>query len=145
MRRQLLGVAVATALAWVTLSAPAATATQSTDAEVHAFLYNKTRHSLTLKVEHNTRGCTYVHPTQQVPPGGYTAWLVETCGDINIDGYVTYTIDNTGGQGYAYTHWFATAGGQPSYDAQAGGQFTMGVTHPGNEVDYTLNCLIPHC
>ncbi|GAA4344155.1 hypothetical protein ACFQY7_20640 [Actinomadura luteofluorescens] len=60
-------------------------------------------------------------------------------------GYVTYTVDGTGGQGYAYMSWYHPYGGSATHTVRAGGLFTLQISHWFTEDTFYFRCQIPTC
>ncbi|WP_157869183.1 hypothetical protein [Streptomyces atriruber] len=153
MRRRLFGAVLALLLACGVLATPAASAVSPPAPRgghtFQAFFNNHTNHSLTLKAAHLDKGCWNIRPPQKIPPGQQAAtWILVSCADGATNGYVTYTIDGTGGQGYAYMPFFVPPpGGDPLGGTQAGGLFKLDrVYHPrGPDANYDLRCLSPAC
>jgi hypothetical protein len=114
---------------------------------VNARIHNETNRTLTLKAHHLDAGCWDLEPPQQIPPHVIGRWLSASCNDHVTTGYVTYTVDGTAGQGYAYMPWRYTAGsGENFFGGKAGGLYILDKddrSSPG--VDWTLRCLIPTC
>lgn len=107
------------------------------------WIHNQTNRTLTLKAEHLDSGGWNKHPDPQVPPGGLGTWQTGGGNAGLTAGYVTYTINNTGGQGYAYMYWHIPHG-PASFDAKAGGPFTIAI-QLDDKVHYVLRCLNPRC
>jgi hypothetical protein len=115
---------------------------------IHGFVYNETTRTLTLKAKHLYQGCWQIEPTKsQIAPGSYATWAATgACGGVGevSEGYVTYTVAGTGGQGYAYMWWNHTPYGNSS-GGQAGGLFTVERTRLGDEASYHVRCLSSAC
>ncbi|OLZ50081.1 hypothetical protein BS329_20895 [Amycolatopsis coloradensis] len=117
--------------------------------EAYVTLFNQTNHVLTRKASHLDHGCWNTEPSSQIQPRTAVYWRSDSCGAFTgTEGWVTYTIEGSGGQGYAYAHWNLPYFGSNSFDGTAGGLFTM--TVQGNnerhaQVNYTLKCVIPGC
>ncbi|MGW3208679.1 hypothetical protein [Streptomyces sp. NPDC001135] len=108
---------------------------------------NQTTRTLTLAGFKANPGCFQPNPPQQIPPGGHVTWLVN-CGPQYIDGYVTYTVEGSGAQGYAYMPFhLPNPGGNPFGGTQAGGLFALDLRFVpvSSEVHYTFRCLSPVC
>jgi hypothetical protein len=146
------GAALALLLAWAGLSAPAASAAapaQPVGFTFQAWFTNATTRTLTLAAFHLDLGCPNAAGLpQRIPPGARVTWAITSCDDIAVVGYATYTVDGSGGQGYAYLPWhIPSGGGDPLYGTQAGGLFALDRSF--NELfvraDYTFRCLSPAC
>lgn len=117
--------------------------------EAYVTLFNQTNRVLTLKASHLDHGCWNTEPSSRIQPHTAVYWRSDSCGAFTgTEGWVNYTIERTGGQGYAYAHWNLPYSGSNSFDGTAGGLFTM-TTQGNNErhaqVNYILKCVIPSC
>ncbi|MEV6908177.1 hypothetical protein [Amycolatopsis sp. NPDC051071] len=112
-------------------------------------LFNQTNHVLTFRASGLDHGCWNTYPPSQIQPHTAVYWQSDSCGVLTgTEGWVTYTIERSGGQGYAYAHWNVPFSGSNSFDGTAGGLFKM--TAQGNnerhaQVNYFLECVIPNC
>ncbi|MEV5241936.1 hypothetical protein AB0K89_22940 [Streptomyces cinnamoneus] len=75
-------------------------------------------------------------------------WVFVLCNQQATNGYVTYTINGTGGQGYAYMPFHVDGSpGDPLAGTRAGGLFRL--DHSFNTLFaygyYDLHCLSPVC
>ncbi|MGI5330620.1 hypothetical protein [Actinomadura nitritigenes] len=109
------------------------------------WLHNDTSRSLTLKAAHLDTGCWLTYPTQQhVAPGERVTWTA-TGGNCGLDtrGYVTYTVDGTGNQSYAYFQWHYPDPIELHWQA---GAFTTLDRLPdqGGQTHFSLRCA-PRC
>ncbi|MFI7320163.1 hypothetical protein [Streptomyces venezuelae] len=153
MRRQAFGAVLALLLMLGALATPAAAAaTPPAPGDGHtiqALFNNHTTRSLTLKAAHLDKGCWNNKPPQKIPPGQQAAtWIIVSCNDHATNGYVTYTIDGTGGQGYAYMPFFVPPqGGDPLGGTRAGGPFKLDRSFNSRfgYAYYDLRCLSPVC
>ncbi|MFD7220354.1 hypothetical protein ACFV9P_04955 [Streptomyces sp. NPDC059892] len=152
MRRiKLFYAALTLLLAWTGLSAPVASAA-SPDPSVRSVVLqpwftNETTRTLTLAGSHASPGCFDPPPPQRIPPGGRVTWFVN-CGPQYIEGYVTYTVNGSGGQGYAYMPFhLPNPGADPFAGTRAGGLFTLDRRYEpiSSSVHYTFRCLSPVC
>jgi len=138
---------IAPSPAWA--SAPVPHRGPDSDFEAYVTLFNQTNRFLTLRVSQLDHGCWNTQPPGQISPHTAAYWRSDSCGAFTgTEGWVNYTIGNSGGQGYAYAHWDLPYFGSNSFDGTAGGLFT--VTTQGNnerhaQVNYVLKCIVPGC
>ncbi|MES9542297.1 hypothetical protein [Actinomadura sp. NPDC000600] len=141
-----LALTAAASTASATPRGPAAPAAVRTDGIlVQGWFYNETTYSLTLKAEHLCCGVTWnPRPPDHIPPRTMVTWIARPGPGAN-SGYVTYTVDRTGGQGYAYMSWTHAVGGDFAHDVRAGGLFTIDYRHFYNDDTFYFRCQIPTC
>lgn len=154
MKKMGLFLTLAAALALTALTPAGASASiprrgPNSDFEAYVTLFNQTNRVLTLRASHLDHGCWNTQPPSQIRPHTAEYWRSDSCGVLTgTEGWVNYTIENSGGQGYAYAHWNLPYYGSNSFDGTAGGLFTM-TTQGNNErhaqVNYTLKCVVPRC
>lgn len=133
--------------AWAASQGPKAPAASRTaGALVQGWFHNETTYSLTLKAEHLDFGDFWnPRPPDHIPPRTMVTWISRPGPQGNNGGYVTYTVDRTGGQGYAYMSWFHPYGGPASHDVRAGGLFTIELRHYFSDDTFYFRCQIPTC